>query len=190
MPPFTYIDQVDSSSKPEAQIQAEIRDILKQVVSTVTFLPTVDEPTVFNILAYTSESADVPADEWVDTDPLAIEASKSQQEPARSTGARTRRDYYYSPPPFLDSTPAALWALGAFLAGPLWPPSAPFGPLPLFPGPPPGTESSRLHLHLCWFPVPRPWGKPPLWDHRDIQLDMSPSLSSGRHTARALARSG
>ena len=72
------------STKSEAAIQAEIRDILKQIVSTVTFLPTMDEPTVFNILAYTSTSADVPADEWVDTDPHAIEAGKSQQVKLRS----------------------------------------------------------------------------------------------------------
>ncbi|KAG1838374.1 DNA-binding protein [Suillus subalutaceus] len=71
-------------AKPESEIQAEIRYILKQIVSTVTFLPIIDTPTVFNILAYTHDSADVPADEWVDTDPLAIEASKSQQVKLRS----------------------------------------------------------------------------------------------------------
>ncbi|EJD04003.1 spindle assembly checkpoint protein [Fomitiporia mediterranea MF3/22] len=80
-----------ASTKPESQIQAEIRDILKQIVSTVTFLPTMDEPTVFNILAYTSESADVPAGEWVDTDPLAIEASKSQQVRLRSFSTDVHR---------------------------------------------------------------------------------------------------
>lgn len=72
------------STKPEEEIQAEIRSILKQIVSSVTFLPIIDEPTVFNILAYTSQSAEVPADEWVDTDPLAIEAGKSQQVKLRS----------------------------------------------------------------------------------------------------------
>jgi len=50
----------------------------------VTYLPVLQEPTVFNILAYTHESADVPAGEWVDTDPLAIEAGKSQQVKMRS----------------------------------------------------------------------------------------------------------
>ncbi|KAJ3870205.1 spindle assembly checkpoint protein [Lentinula novae-zelandiae] len=70
--------------KPEAEIQSEIRAILKQIISMVTYLPVINEPTVFNILAYTSESADVPAGEWVDTDPLAIEASKSQQVKMRS----------------------------------------------------------------------------------------------------------
>ncbi|KAI0348542.1 mitotic spindle checkpoint protein MAD2 [Trametopsis cervina] len=77
--------------KPESEIQAEIRNILKQIVSTVTFLPVIDEPTVFNILAYTSESADIPADEWVDTDPLAIEASKSQQVKLRSFSTDVHR---------------------------------------------------------------------------------------------------
>lgn len=78
-------------AKPESEIQAEIRYILKQVVSTVTFLPIIDTPTVFNILAYTHDSADVPADEWVDTDPLAIEASKSQQVKLRSFSTDVHR---------------------------------------------------------------------------------------------------
>ncbi|GBE78028.1 Mitotic spindle checkpoint component mad2 [Sparassis crispa] len=80
-----------SPAKPEAEIQAEIRNILKQIVSTVTFLPVIDEPTVFNILAYTSESADIPADEWIDTDPLAIEAGKSQQVKLRSFSTDVHR---------------------------------------------------------------------------------------------------
>ncbi|KAF9787298.1 spindle assembly checkpoint protein [Thelephora terrestris] len=79
------------SNKPEEEIQAEIRSILKQIVSSVTFLPIIDEPTVFNILAYTSQSAEVPADEWVDTDPLAIEAGKSQQVKLRSFSTDVHR---------------------------------------------------------------------------------------------------
>ncbi|KAG1717198.1 spindle assembly checkpoint protein [Suillus lakei] len=78
-------------AKPDSEIQAEIRYILKQIVSTVTFLPIIDTPTVFNILAYTHDSADVPADEWVDTDPLAIEASKSQQVKLRSFSTDVHR---------------------------------------------------------------------------------------------------
>ncbi|KZV77451.1 DNA-binding protein [Peniophora sp. CONT] len=78
-------------AKPEAEIQAEIRSILKQIVSTVTFLPTMDEPTVFNILTYTNDSADIPADEWVDTDPLAIEAGKSQQVKLRNFSTDVHR---------------------------------------------------------------------------------------------------
>jgi mitotic spindle assembly checkpoint protein MAD2 len=66
-------------AKPEAEIQKEIRHIIKQIVASVTFLPLVYEPMVFNILVYTTESADVPEREWLDTDPMAIEASMSQQ---------------------------------------------------------------------------------------------------------------
>src|SRR5258708_25363587 len=86
------IDLVSSrQTKQEAEIQSEIRAILKQIISMVTYLPVIHEPTVFNILAYTSESADVPVGEWVDTDPLAIEASKSQQVKMRSFSTDVHR---------------------------------------------------------------------------------------------------
>ncbi|GJJ09446.1 hypothetical protein Clacol_003669 [Clathrus columnatus] len=77
--------------KPEAEFQSEIRRILKQIVSSETFLPNFEDPTVFNILAYTKDSADVPAEEWVDTDPLAIEAGKSQQVKLRSFSTDVHR---------------------------------------------------------------------------------------------------
>ena len=89
--PFDADSDRPQTSKPEAEIQAEIRSILKQIVSTVTFLPVIDEPTVFNILVYTHESANVPAGEWVDTDPLAIEASKSQQVKLRNFSTEVHR---------------------------------------------------------------------------------------------------
>ncbi|KAF7347892.1 Spindle assembly checkpoint protein [Mycena venus] len=84
-------DSKEGTGKPEAEIQSEIRAILKQIVSMVTFLPVMPEEKVFNILAYTSDSADVPAGEWVDTDPLAIEASKSQQVKMRSFSTDVHR---------------------------------------------------------------------------------------------------
>ncbi|KAI4527434.1 DNA-binding protein [Schizophyllum commune] len=77
--------------KPDSEIQSEIRAILKQIISMVTYLPVIQEPTVFNILAYTSDSAEIPAGEWVDTDPLAIEASKSQQVKMRSFSTDVHR---------------------------------------------------------------------------------------------------
>ena len=77
------------TSKPEAMIQAEIRSILRQIVSTVTFLPIIDEPTAFSILVYTHESGDVPAKEWLDTDSLAIE--ESQQVKLRSFSTDVHR---------------------------------------------------------------------------------------------------
>jgi len=94
--------RIRAPPKPEAEIQSEIRAILKQIISMVTYLPVIQEPTVFNILAYTSESAEVPSGEWVDTDPLAIEASKSQQVKMRSFSTDVHRvdamvSYRYEP---------------------------------------------------------------------------------------------
>lgn len=79
------------TGKPESEIQSEIRAILKQIVSMVTFLPVMQEEKVFNILAYTSDSADVPAGEWLDTSPLAIETGKSQQVKMRSFSTDVHR---------------------------------------------------------------------------------------------------
>ncbi|KAJ7125006.1 spindle assembly checkpoint protein [Mycena epipterygia] len=86
-------DSTDSTGtgKPESEIQSEIRAILKQIVSMVTFLPVMQEEKVFNILAYTSDSADVPAGEWLDTSPLAIETGKSQQVKMRSFSTDVHR---------------------------------------------------------------------------------------------------
>jgi mitotic spindle assembly checkpoint protein MAD2 len=57
----------------------------------VTYLPVIHEATVFNILAYTSDSADVPANEWGDADPLAIEEGKSQQVKMRNFSTDVHR---------------------------------------------------------------------------------------------------
>ncbi|KAJ7125652.1 spindle assembly checkpoint protein [Mycena crocata] len=84
-------DSTEATSKPEAEIQSEIRAILKQIVSMVTFLPVMQEDKVFNILAYTSDSADVPAGEWADTDAQAIEDGKSQQVKMRSFSTDVHR---------------------------------------------------------------------------------------------------
>ena len=83
--------QRSQPNKPEAKIQAEICSILRQIVSTVTFLPIIDEPTAFNILVYTHGSADVPANKWLDTDLLAMEGSKSQDVKLRSFSTDVHR---------------------------------------------------------------------------------------------------
>ncbi|EJU00496.1 spindle assembly checkpoint protein [Dacryopinax primogenitus] len=70
--------------KPESEINADIRAIIKQIVSSVTYLPTLSEPCAFNILAYTSADAQVPEGEWLDTDPHAIEAGKAEAVKLRS----------------------------------------------------------------------------------------------------------
>ncbi|KIO19053.1 hypothetical protein M407DRAFT_224203 [Tulasnella calospora MUT 4182] len=71
--------------KPDAEIQAEIRAIIKQIISSNTFLPTLQEPTYFTVLAYTNDNpnsvtpeANTPA-LWIESDPMAIEQGKTQQ---------------------------------------------------------------------------------------------------------------
>ncbi|KAG8964395.1 Mitotic spindle checkpoint component mad2, partial [Tulasnella sp. 408] len=71
--------------KPEAEIQAEIRAIIKQIISSNTFLPTLQEPTYFTVLAYTNDNPGSVTPEpntpalWVESDSMAIEAGKTQQ---------------------------------------------------------------------------------------------------------------
>ncbi|CAG8498262.1 1399_t:CDS:2 [Acaulospora morrowiae] len=75
------IDDNDSSKgsasakkkeKTEKQIQTEIREIIRQITSSITFLPTLTDKCTFNILAYTDRDAEVPI-EWGDSDPHIIE---------------------------------------------------------------------------------------------------------------------
>ncbi|CED85614.1 Spindle assembly checkpoint protein [Phaffia rhodozyma] len=78
-----------SKPKTEKQVQAEIREIMKQITSSVTFLPMLDEPCTFNILAYTSLDTDgstpLPTPEkWVESDAHLIDAAKVEQVRLRS----------------------------------------------------------------------------------------------------------
>lgn len=87
-------------TKPErttAEIQKDIQDTIRQIVSSVTFLPVVEEKCesdgwlsgwgrpanvrrstgVFNILVYTDLNTEVPL-EWVDSDPHMISGNAEQ----------------------------------------------------------------------------------------------------------------
>ncbi|KAJ1915765.1 Mitotic spindle checkpoint component mad2 [Mycoemilia scoparia] len=55
-------------TKTESEINRELRDIIKQIVSTVTFMPTLVEKCTFNVLVYTENDVEVPT-AWVDSDP-------------------------------------------------------------------------------------------------------------------------
>ncbi|EDQ87152.1 uncharacterized protein MONBRDRAFT_27575 [Monosiga brevicollis MX1] len=48
------------SSKPEAEIHKEIQGIIRQVTASVTFLPLIDEPCVFEMIMYTDKHIDTP----------------------------------------------------------------------------------------------------------------------------------
>jgi len=79
-------------SKPEKEIRAEIRAILKQIVGTNAYMPTLSgDPCVFDILAYTEGDAEVPADEWKDTHGHLIEVDKAQQVKLKSFDTKLHR---------------------------------------------------------------------------------------------------
>lgn len=59
-------------------IQQEIRDVLRQICSTVSFLPLLDAPCVFDCLVYTKQDTSVP-DNWKDTEPVFIANSQEVQ---------------------------------------------------------------------------------------------------------------
>lgn len=50
---------------------AQIQTVMKQIISSVSFLPQLPASTTFNVLAYTDKDANVPAT-WSDSDPRII----------------------------------------------------------------------------------------------------------------------
>lgn len=51
-------------------------------------MPTLSDPCIFDILAYTEGNAEVPAEEWKDTHGHLIESSKAQQVKLKSFDTR------------------------------------------------------------------------------------------------------
>lgn len=68
-------------SKPEAEIQKEIAAILRQITSSVSFLPLLECPCTFDLLVYTDSQTSVPM-AWEESDPKYI--TKSNQVRLRS----------------------------------------------------------------------------------------------------------
>ncbi|KFM72511.1 Mitotic spindle assembly checkpoint protein MAD2A, partial [Stegodyphus mimosarum] len=55
-----------SKSKDIKEIQKEIRNIIRQITASVSFLPLLDTACMFDVLLYTNKDITVP-DEWADT---------------------------------------------------------------------------------------------------------------------------
>ncbi|CAD6581958.1 MAG: hypothetical protein TREMPRED_003144 [Tremellales sp. Tagirdzhanova-0007] len=71
--------------KTEKEVQGEIREIMKQITSSVTFLPILEEPCTFTLLAYTNDSPEVAIPStWGDADPHLIDRGKVEQVRLRS----------------------------------------------------------------------------------------------------------
>lgn len=65
-------------NKDLSTIQKEIRDVLRQICSTVSFLPLLDCPCAFDLQIYTKPDVDVPL-EWAETAPSYIANSQELQ---------------------------------------------------------------------------------------------------------------
>jgi mitotic spindle assembly checkpoint protein MAD2 len=50
---------------------------MRQITSTVSFLPLLTEPCSFNVLCYTDKDAEVPTS-WIDSDPKLISKNAEQ----------------------------------------------------------------------------------------------------------------
>lgn len=70
---------ITENSKPREKslkdIQNEIRDVIRQITATVTFLPLLDAPCAFDILIYTDKDQDVP-ELWEESGPQFIANSQ------------------------------------------------------------------------------------------------------------------
>ncbi|KAK1377359.1 mitotic spindle checkpoint protein MAD2 [Heracleum sosnowskyi] len=61
-----------SREKSDKEIMREIQAIMRQIISSITYLPCLDEPCIFDVLAYTDKEAEVPLT-WVESDPKLID---------------------------------------------------------------------------------------------------------------------
>jgi hypothetical protein len=64
--------------KTEAEIQAEIQSIFRQITASVTFLPMLDGNCTFNVLVYADADSEVPM-EWGDSDAKEIQNGEKVQ---------------------------------------------------------------------------------------------------------------
>jgi mitotic spindle assembly checkpoint protein MAD2 len=62
------IDHPVQKEKTEAEIHAEIQAIIRQITASVTFLPMLEGRCTFNVLVYADSDANVPDEEWGDSD--------------------------------------------------------------------------------------------------------------------------
>ncbi|PKI84326.1 Mitotic spindle checkpoint component mad2 [Malassezia vespertilionis] len=79
-----------SMQKTDAQVKAEIAAIIKQITASCTFLPMLEEPCAFQILAYTDADVAVPV-EWSESNARLIAEGKAEQVKLRSFSTHVHR---------------------------------------------------------------------------------------------------
>lgn len=73
------------SDKDLKKIQGEIRDVMRQIAATVSYLPLLEFTCSFDILIYTKDHVDMPA-EWTEAKEAKIENGQVVQLKSFSTG--------------------------------------------------------------------------------------------------------
>lgn len=65
-----------TSEKPLKQIKNEIRDVLKQIASSISYLPLLDCLCSFDVQIYTKDDVNLPT-EWADAKPAHVKNAQS-----------------------------------------------------------------------------------------------------------------
>ncbi|XP_062543136.1 mitotic spindle assembly checkpoint protein MAD2A [Armigeres subalbatus] len=74
-----------TSSKELKKIQAEIRDVMRQIAATISYLPLIEYICTFDVLIHTMKHADVP-EKWNETGDVQIQNAQTVQLKSFSTG--------------------------------------------------------------------------------------------------------
>ena len=74
-----------TSSKELKRIQNEIRDVMRQISATVTYLPLLDCICTFDVMIHTLQTCDIP-ESWDETGPAFIQNAQAVQLRSFSTG--------------------------------------------------------------------------------------------------------
>ncbi|KAK1290493.1 Mitotic spindle checkpoint protein MAD2 [Acorus calamus] len=64
--------KVSRRRKSDKEIMREIQAIMRQIASSITYLPCLDEPCMFDVLAYTDKDVAVPFT-WIESDAKLIQ---------------------------------------------------------------------------------------------------------------------
>uniref|UniRef100_G3MP75 Mitotic spindle assembly checkpoint protein MAD2A n=1 Tax=Amblyomma maculatum TaxID=34609 RepID=G3MP75_AMBMU len=85
-------DEITDSSKPKqkelSEIQSEIKNVIRQIVASVTYLPILETACAFDLLIYTDKNAKMPK-KWEDSAPLLIPDSETVRLKSFSTTIHT-----------------------------------------------------------------------------------------------------
>ncbi|XP_058443203.1 mitotic spindle assembly checkpoint protein MAD2A-like [Malaya genurostris] len=73
------------SSKELKKIQAEIRDVMRQIAATISYLPLIEYICTFDVLIHTVKGCEVP-EKWKETDEVGIQNVQTVQLKSFSTG--------------------------------------------------------------------------------------------------------